>query len=230
LTSQHVVDYQTYQSFSIDGESPIMQQGSPEVPQVSRFYRIPNTGGADLVITNAEYDVVDNVNPMAGAAGNIGFQALTRDDAVYSTDGWYPPNVAVMSDPMIMRDFRVVLVMLYPVQVNPVTHQARIYRNLSVDVVANNRPGVNELSNPRRPSGEWAPVYRSMISNLDDNALDNVTTTPGSYVIVTNTNSIVRPFADSLAEWKTRKGYKVTIFARSNWTRIRSTIPFTPPI
>jgi hypothetical protein len=217
-TQTQTVDYQTYQTFGIQGELYTQKEGDPTLPQVTRFYRIPNTGGADLVITNAEYDVVDNVNPLPVQPEGESFQSLRRNDALYTKDAWYPENVAEISDPMIMRDFRVVTVTLYPVQVNPVTHQARIYRNLSVDVVANNRPGTNELLNPRRPSGEWAPIYRSMISNLDDNALDNVTTTPGSYMIITNTNTAVKPFADSLAEWKTRKGYKVIVSAQSSWT------------
>ena len=74
------------------------------------------------------------------------------------------------------------------------------------NVVANNIAGTNELLNPRRPSGAFAPLYRSMISNLDENALDDATTTPGGILIITNTNTAPRQYADSLALWKTRKG------------------------
>jgi hypothetical protein len=212
------VDYQSYRGYGIPGEDPVMREGAPLVPQVTRFYRIPNTGGAELAITDAEYDIVDGVNPMPVQIEENGFGSLRRDESVYSKDAWYPENVAEMSDPMIMRDFRVVTVTLYPVQVNPVTHQVRIYRRLSVDVVANNQAGTNELTNPRRPSGAWAGIYRSMISNLDDNALDNMTTTPGSYMIITSTNANIRQWSDSLAQWKTRKGYKVKICERASWS------------
>jgi hypothetical protein len=236
-TQEQLWNYQTYQTFSIAGEYPVMTTGGPSVPQVSRFYRIPNTGGADLVINEADYEVVDNVNAFPVQPEEAGFNALVRNEAVYSKDGWYPENVAVMSDPMIMRDFRVVTVTLYPVQVNPVTHQARIYRNLSVDVVANNHPGVNELLNPRRPSSAWASIYRNLIPNLDDMALDDVTTDPGSYLILTSNNAQVRPWADTLAEWKTRRGFKVTVDSRGTWsaqdaiTRIRTAYTqFDPPL
>jgi hypothetical protein len=217
-TQAQTIDYQTYQSFGIAGEYSVLEEGSPTVPAVSRFYRIPNTGGAELDITDAEYDVVDNVNCLPVQPEESGFRSLTRNEGIYAKDEWYPANVAVMSDPMIMRDFRVVSVTLYPVQVNPVTHQARIYRNLSVNLVANNQPGQNELLNPRRPSGAWAEVYRSQIANLDEGALDDMTTTPGSIIILTRNDSIPRKTADSLAVWKTRKGYKVTIDNRATWT------------
>ncbi|HEY3296691.1 MAG TPA: C25 family cysteine peptidase [bacterium] len=218
VTQDVTVDYQTYQQFGIAGEQSVLAEGSPAVPQVTRFYQIPHTGSADMIITGAEYDVVNDVNPLPLQLRDTGFNALVRNEAVYSKDGWYPENVAVMSDPMIMRDFRVVTVTLYPVQVNPVTHQARIYRNLSVDVVANNHPGVNELLNPHRPSREWASIYRGTIANLDANALDDMTTTPGSLLILTSSNATPRPWADSLAQWKTRMGYRVTVDARASWT------------
>jgi hypothetical protein len=216
VTENQVVGYENFQAFSLQGEPFIPAEGHPTVPQVSRFYQIPNTGGVDLVISDAEYDVVDNINslPYQGVEGDV--SRLVRDPDIYTKDGWYPANVAIMTDPMIMRDFRVVQVTLHPVQVNPVTHQARIYRNISVDVVANNQPGIRELTHPHRISGSWVPIYRNAISNLDDSALDDATTTPGRYLIVTSTSSQIRNFADSLAEWKTRKGFKVQIAALSD--------------
>ncbi|HEY3295324.1 MAG TPA: C25 family cysteine peptidase [bacterium] len=228
MMREQVVDFQTYQSFGIAGEVSIPTEGSPSIPQVSRLYRIPNTGGADLVITNADFELVENITPYPVQPEVSAFGQLVRDEALYSKDGWYPANPVVMSDPMIMRDFRVVSVTLYPVQVNPVTHQARIYRNLSADVVANDRPSVNELVTPRRPTGSWVPIYRTVIANLDENALLDATTTPGSYLILCKPDAqSVNPFVDSLFQWKTRQGYRVIVDSRSNWdagtmqTRIR---------
>jgi hypothetical protein len=213
----YTVGYENFQAFSLEGERCGPAEGSPAVPMVSRIYRIPNTGGMDLIIRNAGYEFVENINPIPYQEEYAATQ-LKRDAKTYAHDGWYPANIAEMSAPMIMRDFRVVRVTLYPVQVNPVTHQARIYHNLDVDLVANDLPGDNELTIVRRPSGEWAPMYRAAISNLDETALDDMTTTPGGYMIFTTTNAATRPKADSLAEWKTRRGYKVALMVQPSWT------------
>jgi hypothetical protein len=210
------VGYERFQAFSLAGEPSIPEDGGPTLPQVTRFYRIPNTGSVDLVIEDAEYEVMENVNPLP--YHEKGGANATRKSDVYTRDAWYPAEVAQISAPMQMRDFRVVTVTLYPVQVNPVTHQARVYHTLNVSVNANNQPGTNEITRPRRPSGAWAAIYRSQIANLDDNALDDMTTTPGSLLILTSNNSTPLPWADSLAERKTRMGYKVTIDARAAWT------------
>ena len=210
--------YRSYQVFNIEGEPFRPEEGRPCVPQITRFYRIPNTGSAELVLTNTDYEVVEDVEAMPYQEDPNTFNPLAKDDLFYGKDEWYPAEVASMSAPMIMRDFRVVTVTLNPVQINPARHQARIYHNLSAEIVANDQPGENEITHPRRPSGAWRELYRNNIANLDDGALDEATTTPGSILIATTTNTTFRPWADSLAEWKMRKGYKVVVDARTNWS------------
>ena len=78
------------------------------------------------------------------------------------------------------RAFRIAAVTLNPVQVNPVTRQARVYHNITVDIVANDQPGVNELFHPHRPSGAFASLYRGCIRNLEEGAVDDETTKPGT--------------------------------------------------
>ncbi|MCX6601116.1 MAG: C25 family cysteine peptidase [bacterium] len=211
VVSEQMIDFDTYNSFAVPGEPWQWNEGCPAVPQVTRFYRIPNTGSVDLIVTEEEYDLIEGINalPVQDEMGSFG--QLARNPGVYTRDAWYPAQVAEVSSPAVMRDFRVVTVTLHPVQVNPVTHQARIYRRLSANLVANDRPGENELLNAGRPSGAWAEIYRSQIANLDESALDEMTTTPGTYLILTKSTSNARQWADSLFIWKTRKGFKVVI-------------------
>jgi hypothetical protein len=211
--SEQMIGYESYQTFTIPGEPWEWAEGSPAVPQVTRFYRIPNTGSVELLVTEQEYDLIEGVNPLPVQDETAPFGQIVRNPGVYTRDSWYPANVAEVSAPAIMRDFRVVTVTLHPVQVNPVTHQARIYQRLGVDLVANDRPGENELVNPGRPSGAWAEIYRSQIANLEESDLLGVTTQPGTYLIVTKNTVNARQWADSLFIWKTRKGFKVAIAA-----------------
>ncbi len=218
VVRDQIVDYYAYKSFEIAGEPTLYDEGSPSVPHVTRFYRIPELGSAELVITAADYEIIENVDVMPVQSDEDYSRGMIRKSDVYQQDGWYPPVIAKMSEPMVMRDFRVVTVSLFPVQVNPVTRQARVYSNIQVDVVANNEPGVNEITVPHRPSGTFANIYRGMISNLDENALDDATTAPGTYMIIATTNAGMAPWVDSLYVWKTRKGHKVIVDKRSNWS------------
>lgn len=213
------VDGEQLSSVDVDGERILSREGYPALPHITRIYRIPNTGSVELLINNAEYTIQDNFNPVPVRREDAnGWGAPLKSPAVYGVDEWYPPVVAEMSAPAIFRDFRVVTVTLYPVQVNTVTRQARFYDNLSVDIVANETPGENEILRSRRPSGQWAPLYQSLIENLDEDALDDVDYNPGSYAIICRDNVNSLQWADSLANWRRRMGFTVTIEARNNWT------------
>jgi hypothetical protein len=213
------VNFETYQIPVVLGEPLSQASGTPTVPQVSRFYHIPNTGSVTLEITAAEYELVENYNayPVQPDDGTFPNQ-LVKDALQYGKNEWYPRDVAVMTSPMIWRDVRVVAVTLYPVQVNPVTHQARIYRRLEANVVANDTPGENELLNPRRPSRDFAAVYRNLIPNLSDATLDDLSNVPGSYLLVCHNDSVSLRWADTLATWKRRAGYSVVVDARPTWS------------
>jgi hypothetical protein len=222
-----VKDFEDYDFIGIDGEAVFTQDGMPALPHVSRFYQIPFTGGVDLNVTYSSFELVENYNALPYVEEGHEFRSEVKDPLIYGHDAWFPENIAEISEPMLMRDFRVVTVSLYPVQVNPVTRQARIYRDLQVEIVPNNEPSVNEQLTPRRPSRLWASTYQQMIPNLDENALDDVTTTLGQYMIFTkNTDTQVNSWVDSLVTWKKRSGHDVVVQAAASWsaTQIINTI------
>ncbi|MBU1637323.1 carboxypeptidase regulatory-like domain-containing protein [bacterium] len=215
-----VVDLETYHSLSIPDESIYYREGCPAVPQITRFYRIPNTGSVDLVIREASYSLVDDINslPIQPEADRFR-QVPVKAADVYEVDSWYPAEIAVAGDPMIMRDYRVVPVTLFPVQVNTLTGQARIYDQLDVDLVANDTPGENEIIISRPVSGAFAPAYSRFIANLDETSLDDdANYTPGQYLILCPDNSTILQWVDTLSTWKRRRGFEIEIDARDNWT------------
>lgn len=219
VAEQHLIDFKSYTAFGIPGEPLLFSEGEPTVPHVTRYYRIPNQGGVDLVVTAAEFELLEGVDVLPFLSEPGAFNSLDRKESVYSADAWFPADVAQMSDPVILRDFRLVTVSLFPVQVNPVTRQVRLYHNLQVDIVANGQPGENELVWNHPVSQTFAPIYRDIVANLDESALDEITDRPGIYLILCHTDVLSRKWADSLFEWKTRIGFPVRIEARNNWTK-----------
>ena len=97
-----VEDFETYQVLTIPGEPFIQDEGSPSVPQVTRFYRIPNTGDVDLIIRNAEFEIQEGINPYPYVPERSGFNRDNRNLEIYSKDAWYPSEIATISEPAIM--------------------------------------------------------------------------------------------------------------------------------
>ena len=97
VVSEQVIDFETYNTFTVPGEPWQWNEGCPAVPQVTRFYRIPNTGSVDLIVTEAEYDLIEGVNPLPVQEEMGSFGQLTRNSKVYTRDAWYPAQVAEVS-------------------------------------------------------------------------------------------------------------------------------------
>jgi hypothetical protein len=222
-----VIGVQRYQLFVMPGEPLSVTPELPQLPQVSRLYRISDLGSVRVEISDAEWDELSGVQALpAQPDDGMSHADFSRDAAVYNTDAWYPQNVVDVSAPMIFRDFRVVQITLHPVQVNPVTHRARVCRRLDVNLATDDVPGENEIIHPRPPSRAFVPLYRGLISNLDASDLDGAPFTPGSYLILCRNNTVPLQWADSLATWKRRLGYTVAVNSQATWTydQMRSAI------
>ncbi len=209
------IGFRTGELFRIDGEAGLTREGEPILPRISRFYRIADVGEVQLTLRDLEFEIIHDVDvlPYSNEPGQ-----LAQSDAIYSLDEWYPASPVEISEPMIMRDFRVVQLTLYPVQYNPVTHDARVYNRMEIDLATTDEPGANENMRSQQPSGVYAPVYRAMLPNLDPVLLDDATATPGGYLILCREHQVVRPWADSLATWKRMQGFDVVVDARPTWT------------
>ena len=81
----------------------INDEGCPSIPQISRIYRIPNTGSAKFKLVNAEFEVLENINPLPLQYDEDGFTSVRRNEVVYTENDWYPREVVRMSEPMIWR-------------------------------------------------------------------------------------------------------------------------------
>lgn len=212
-----VLNYASYQAFWIPGVPFESVDGRPAIPHLTRFYSIPNTGSVEFVVRSADFEIIDDFHPFPMQIEDHHFASQVRkDESVYGRDAWYPSDIVAVSEPMIFRDYRVVCVTLYPVQVNPVTQQARVYRQIDVDLVSNDVPGENEIRRSRHHTRSFTPLYKNLIANLDEGELDDFPVCTGTYLILCRTEA--QQWADSLALWKRRCGFDVVIDARTNWT------------
>jgi hypothetical protein len=189
------------------------EDGKPDIPIWSMCLAIPDQAGISLDVTYSGYDVIENIDmapvqPSESESNPTRDMPFTLDETIYSTDAFYPGKLADAGEPFIMREIRGAQVTLYPVQYNPVRHEARVYRDLSVSISYS-----GDVENPNtihRPylTESFVPLYKAMFSNFDEIYSANAVK-KGGYVI------IVKPsLADTLravALWKHKLGYPVRI-------------------
>ncbi|KPK68711.1 hypothetical protein AMJ82_07495, partial [candidate division TA06 bacterium SM23_40] len=128
---------------------------------------------------------------------------------MYERDAFYPPSVASLGEPAIMRDLRLAQLVIYPLRYNPVRRELHVYQNVEVEVVFTD-DGTNEKGMMRRrPSASFEELYRSLVLNYDElgRGVDGVER--GSYLIITH-DQFIEEIAP-LAEWKRRKGWDVVV-------------------
>ncbi|HEY3296227.1 MAG TPA: C25 family cysteine peptidase [bacterium] len=201
-----------YSTVRLSGEASTLDPGAPDLPTVHRMAMIGNTGDVALTVVNQSFTVqtfdhdISPVQLLEGSEGAPidGFSSPLA--SIYTEDRWYPANIAEVSDPAAVRDVRFVVVSAYPVQINPVTHQMRVYN--SIDVMVSNTGGVGASEihiTPTSISPDFKKIYRQF-ENFDGSALDALPVLPGKYLVVCPNIAAAITQAQNLVTWKKRRG------------------------
>jgi hypothetical protein len=191
-----------------------VKPGRPQLPLVARFLEISADRAVRVEVTALEevtltgYKVYPAQPAQPESRDPLPFE---YDAQAYSVNAPYPSENTVVSEPMIMRDVRLVQLAMQPVRYNPVTGELRVARRLQVTLHNEGQSTVNVLR--RRPGGHsraFVPLYRSLIPNYDD---PPQRPEDGSYLIITHDDfaAAVAPFA----AWKHQKGWRTTVVTTS---------------
>lgn len=200
-------------SLGIGAGGQTVKPGLPQLPLVSRFLQISDDRGVRIEVTGLDETVLTGyrVYPAQPAwPENQSPPPFQFDSAAYSADALYPAETWSVTEPMIMRDVRLVQLVLQPVRYNPATGELRVARRLRV-TLHNEGVGPNPLRRHRSGhSHTFLPLYRSLIANY---AEPPQRPEDGSYLIITHDDfaAAVAPFA----EWKRRKGWRTTVVTTS---------------
>jgi hypothetical protein len=206
-------DYQKVElptaNFIFAGE--IAEDGMPDLPLITTNIAIPDMAGIDFTVDYERYDIINDVEiaptqpPQLESSADV--PPFTKNSEFYSRDEFYPSRIAEVHDPVIMRDVRMVQVVMYPVQYNPAKKQLKVYRNMSVNLTYNGENAVNPKT--RRTafiSEAFLPIYRSTVANFDD-LYSTLDVRRGGILIIAK-DAIIDTLK-ALANWKQRKGYHV---------------------
>ena len=220
-TSELIVNDIKYASFAIEGEGCTYDHDRPMLPAISRFVVVPPRDGLDLVYHSSEPQRFDISEPVV----------LCRDEDLTTSPfpllayggvrqhGYYPPVIAEMSEPFIIRGVRLVKVTTYPIQYNPATGEYFHREHITAEIRSTKEAPVNPVEHLLRHnrSRVFLDFIEALAINGDqvrrDQPDDEAPEYVGHYLVVTHENCL--QYAAPFIEWRRKAGYKVEILSLS---------------
>lgn len=150
--------------------------GFPEVPVLSYLVAIPDCDSVNLEITLLDSIKITDIFiypspelvPDTTTGGAIALvEQFAYDTTTYQTDGYFPGNIAETKDKGAIRDQYVVRVLYYPVQFNPVKHEAMVYSKANIKLTFHNSSGTIN-----RDVGIFNEVVGNTLINYSSNGLN----------------------------------------------------------
>jgi len=188
------------------------KSGDPLVPRIWEKIAIPADTDVQINILSSEYIILTDYNlyPYQSIFGDQ-TPIFQQDMDIYNTNQYYPENIIIKSDPMIMRDYRVVEIEFSPIQYNPVTHELRAYYQIEFELLYNGYCGINILTDTRDSIPErMTYLYKKSILNYDFVSKEIRTDTQKRIIFIG-----WEGYTDCLSElkrWKKKKGYDIVCY------------------
>jgi hypothetical protein len=128
---QETAGGQIYHRISLSEAASLMQSGMPELPMISTTIAIPHQGGVSIEVLSAQHSILPQYNAYPLQQGNEleSPKAFIKNQDFYSSTGTYPSQQIEYSDPMILRDFRIVQIQINPFSYNASTQELTAYTN-----------------------------------------------------------------------------------------------------
>jgi hypothetical protein len=220
-------DGATYQIPRIPNAGIMTGVGNPELPVVTRWVAVPDHGSVEArIVAESSIQIPgDRVYPLQDVDEEYyPARSIYQDQNLYDVDDVYPSSPAQLSEPMIMRDYRVVAVSLTPIRTNPRSGGIVATSSIDIDIHTTGDPSTNEkLLHHSRLTPSFYKIYRGNIINFDE-LYDEGEPAPGSILIICPNNSQVTTRLQDLVDWKKRKGYSVTLATTAQTGATYSTI------
>ena len=162
-----------FQTLSFPGCRFTGGSGSPRLPIQTTLLGVPPTTSFSVRIVESsnfsiyklQHTLADNrVNFGRHNSGGTALKPKSRSDSVYTTNRFFPHNLAKIGTAGWIRENRVLPIQLNPVQYNPVSGVVRLYHRLVVEVQFNGL-GNAPSAIPGFPRPE-SSAYEEMFGNL----------------------------------------------------------------
>ncbi len=230
LRAQEVVTQNDrFQRFEIEDEPSIGPEGWPDLPSINRMVLIPAQSGVELRIKHLSTHIEEDVNiyprqvPLEGDENYaVNFDGtpvnLVCSDEAVNFEGFWPPEVATLGRPAIMRGYRMVTVSIHPMRWNRQTRQLEVVDEIDIELdFTTDANRVNLVENRGRN------LYSEAVFNMVSDMVMNPPEPPrdmgvrnGSIVYVMKQWDAVENSLQPLIEWRRQMGWTVDVIRVAN--------------
>ncbi len=214
LTQQN----ELYHKIELPGAQSAVETGMPDLPMFTTTLAIPATGGVAIQITGGEEEIWEGFNPYPVQDQTLAESTrnFSKSEAFYQSRALYPETGIDYSDPMILRDFRIVTLQVNPFIYDAGTKQLTIRQNIEIEVNFTDQPSVNELPAPvQYISPSFDKIYKASIQNYADYRDLMFADTPPRYLIIhgDTSDNTFHAALNNYVLWKKQKGADVDVFS-----------------
>jgi len=218
---------ESFSLLTIDEYAHMGDVGKPKLPIITSVLDVPHGAEISVELISAEYKDVNLIEwgidkRIMPALASVSKSSVTKaefviDEDLYALDAFYPQRIVTIEEhDGYARGHRLATVQVSPICYNPATGTIRCYTEIQLSI---NFIGGDILHTQRTIEEHYSPVWEDFIEKMVVNYpthLKNVLPLPIYYDIFYNGQA--QTVANKLAEWKTKKGFKVRMWNAAGWS------------
>ncbi|NQU06002.1 MAG: hypothetical protein HQ568_07905 [Calditrichaeota bacterium] len=211
------INGETYSQITIGGEGITWEYDKPVLPAVGRLVFVPPDAGIELIV-HASEPRIEKAEFSPTICNDESVDKTSVHFQLAQPSELYPPVIAEVSEPFVIRGIRLVKVTTYPVQYNAATGEYLHYDRIETELRFTDNDPVNPAYFPERRnrSPELTKMLRGLAINgdqvgRDDPGRDTEPEYVGHYLIVTHENCL--EYIADFIEWRRKSGWKMDIYS-----------------
>lgn len=194
--------------------------GKSGIPVIREMFQVPSGAEASIAVVRTrekefsfgDLNIPNQINPVEPCRPISGEKPdFIFDEAFYHTDAFYPADLARVIRSGVIRGCRFIQIELAPIMYNPGREMIKVCTEMELEIRLS---GLDMIATQQMRERYFSPPYEALFKSLFSNyqppskAPGSAPNPPG-YVIITPAsygNTLER-----LVEWKTKKGFEVTV-------------------
>lgn len=206
-----------YQKISMPGSGSIVNQDEPELPSITTYYEVETGQEYSVTVEVLESEIHSNINLLPKHSWDVkqidALKPLRKNRSIYNSHQKFPTELAVVSEPMVMRDIRVVAVTITPFQYDPLANKLEVIQSAWVEL---NPVGSESQSTfSRKRSRAFENLYKSFVVNYSRTVDEEEYQKPSILYVLPSNSSSISSILDILLEWRKEQGYVVNTVSTS---------------